>query len=300
MAGTLAFLALFCMVWMKIQAGVIIEDPTAASIQAFHRLEDNSLDVLVIGQSHSWVGIRADMLNEKGLNSYNYSGNWQKANTSVAFLKDALMTQKPKLVIFETYNVGIELNEDIKGFQGEMYTTKNIPSREIKYEYLQSVYKNKWLFYPEYELPLLIFHNNWKTWGTNYRTTEETIKDFVDSAGWLKNEDIKEIDISGEHGESPLNETGEKYLQQILSLCRGSGAELLLITLPTSSEFSYTLGVEQFAEKNQLKYLNYYDCVEECGFDGSSDFYDSAHLNMNGATKATEYLYDYLCENYVL
>lgn len=300
LAGIAVFLVLLLGILMRIQDGVMMEDPTDANVKAFHELENNSIDVLVIGQSHSWVGIRTDLLNEKGLRSYNYSGNWQKVNTSLAFLQDALITQKPKLVIFDTWNVGVELTTDMEAYQSEMYTTKNIPERKIKQEYLQSVYKSRQFFYPEYEIPLLVFHNNWKTPGKTYRVSEETIQGFSERAGWLENETVEEIEVSRESGEAPLNETGEKYLQEMTKLCRESGAELLLITLPTGAKFGYTAGVRKFAEENQLKYLNYTEHIEESGIDGKTDFYNVTHLNVSGASKATEYLYDYMCRNYDL
>ena len=59
-------------------------------IEAFHSLEDNSLDVIVYGSSHAWRGCDTRVMKDKySIAAYNYGCNWQKMNTIELFLKDS-------------------------------------------------------------------------------------------------------------------------------------------------------------------------------------------------------------------
>ena len=55
-----------------------------------------------------------------------------------------------------------------------------------------------------------------------------------------------------------------------------------------------------YLDQRGIKYLDFVkeDAVEKYEFDFSHDFYDKSHTNFCGAVKFTEYVSEYLVENY--
>lgn len=56
--------------------------------------------------------------------------------------------------------------------------------------------------------------------------------------------------------------------------------------------------MEGYAEKNDCKYLNLFEYVDEIGLDCEKDFSDTDHLNAKGAKKVTNFLGKYIVQNY--
>ena len=89
-------------------------------------------------------------------------------------------------------------------------------------------------------------------------------------------------------------------LDQMVSLCRENGTELLFVNIPWEGEFAYSEALSQYAEENSCAYLDLYTLTEEIGLDGQTDFADIGHLNASGGRKVGFFLADYLREHYDL
>ena len=87
-------------------------------------------------------------------------------------------------------------------------------------------------------------------------------------------------------------------------LCKENGIELVLIKAPSLYPYWYDeweTQIEEYAEENDLKYINFLNLIEETGLDFSKDTYDGGlHLNLSGAEKITEYLGEFLRNEYEL
>jgi hypothetical protein len=131
-----------------------------ASIDAFHDLEENTVEVIVYGSSHAWRGFDVmAMYEEYGIGAYNYGCNWQHINTTRLFIEDSFRTQKPKVILIETYKAG-ELLNDID-MNGEVLYTREISQFDGKQRYLKQVFGNKTYRYVSYYVPFVAFHSNW-------------------------------------------------------------------------------------------------------------------------------------------
>lgn len=76
------------------------------AVKAFHELDDNSVDVIVLGSSRAWKGCDTRVMqDEYGIKAYNYACNWQALNTTLLFLQDSIRIQSPKVVFVETGHV---------------------------------------------------------------------------------------------------------------------------------------------------------------------------------------------------
>lgn len=152
-------------------------------IDAFHSLDDDSLDVIVYGSSHAWKGCNTKYMSDKyNISAYNYGCNWQSINTTQLFIMDSLTTQKPKIICIETLFVN-NIEQD-KNLNGQIYYSSGIPDMKSKYKYLYRCFgkdPERWL---SYYLPIVMFHDNWnKIESENYYSFG--YQRFVDSRGYL-------------------------------------------------------------------------------------------------------------------
>jgi hypothetical protein len=102
----------------------------------------------------------------------------------------------------------------------------------------------------------------------------------------------------------PMGEKASLYFEKIVNLCKKKGIELVLVSAPYSiqeEERARLNTVKEYAEENQITYLDYVTNYEEIGIDFNTDFGDSAgHLNSNGIEKLTAAIGTYLRDNYDL
>lgn len=269
-------------------------------IEAFHSLEDNSLDVIVYGSSHAWKGCDTRVLRDKyNISAYNYGCNWQKLNTIELFLKDSLRTQSPKVVCIETYTVNTILQDT--DLQGEIYYTKPMKSFAGKQEYLKQCFGNDIERYASYYFPIIMFHDNW-----NAITYENFLKQgyerFIDSTGFLPSNAVYQCELPDYNtfAQWDIGEDAIKTLDEIVQVCNDNDIQIVFYTCPWEGEYHYSNALAEYAEKKGCAYLDLFQYYKETGLDGNSDFADSGHLNTNGAEKVADFLGKYIVENYDL
>ena len=77
--------------------------PTTSSYRQFYKMEPNSIDVLFFGSS---VCVNAfipqEIYNDYGIRSYNLGSEQQSIFLSYYWLKEALRSQKPQVVVLDT------------------------------------------------------------------------------------------------------------------------------------------------------------------------------------------------------
>ena len=98
------------------------DDVAIANVENFHKLPENSIDVIVYGSSHAWRNVNVDEMYDKyGIGAYNYAANWQHLDTTWLFVHDSLATQTPKVALIE--GMHINSNEFDTDMDGEIYYT---------------------------------------------------------------------------------------------------------------------------------------------------------------------------------
>ena len=77
-------------------------------------------------------------------------------------------------------------------------------------------------------------------------------------------------------------------------LCKEKGITLILIKAPSLYPYWYDeweTQVEDYADKNDLLYINFLELTDEVGIDYNTDTYDAGlHMNLSGAEKLSVYL----------
>lgn len=149
---------------------------------------------------------------------------------------------------------------------------------------------------------LLQYHTRWK---------DITLSDFSEHTDKYKGADFylqttpfeSVVLLNKTEKEIPPQVTLE-YLQKIITLCEEENIDLVLTGMPTYQDSYYRQKlynyIEEFAEKNNVEFINFYFLMNELGISWEKDFSDKMHLNYSAAQKVTNYLGMYLGKNYDL
>ena len=146
-----------------------------------------------------------------------------------------------------------------------------------------------------YIFPLLRYHDRWSQL-EKQDLTYWFKKDVVSDNGYLMQTGVKPLE--DEHVERPLvdynfGENAWYYLDKMTALCKEKGVQLVLIKAPALYPVwwdEWDAQIEEYAQKNDLLYINMLDYQDEIGIDWKTDTYDTGlHLNVYGAEKAARW-----------
>ena len=266
---------------------------------AFYELEEDSVDVLILGSSHAFVNINPAVIwDESGITTYNLCGSIAPMWNSYFYLKEALKTQTPQMVILECYSLLVdwEYMDDsriIKNTYGmnpsrdkaEAIMVSARPDRQLRFglEYVQyhgrytDLQKADYNAYlddrPQYENYL----------GYYFAGTETAFEDPGDV---------------NDGSRTPLPAKQEEYYRKILQLCNDQNIPMTVILAPYPDYGEYAAQIFNTASDIAAEYgcafLNCQEMADEIEIDWEHDFIFDNHLNYRGAEKLSLYLADYL------
>lgn len=273
-------------------------DKVMKSIDTFHSLEENSVDVLALGSSKCHRGFDSVEFEKRfGVSVYNYGGSWQQLGTSWLLAYDAFQTQKPEVVFIETYLISdamIDVDVD-----GQIWYTKRIPWSDAKKEFLERCFgsvEEHYGRYLDYFLPLLYSHENWEGISEGSFRRNSCDIDFLANRGFDPNYEVSPIEILSEVDDRKLSDEAKMLVDDIVELCHDNGADVVFFSAPFVGPVRFPSYFKQYAQENGCYYLNFFEHMEESGIDPETDFADMAHLNDKGAAKVADYLGEYLIE----
>jgi len=244
---------------------------------------------------------------------YNLSSNGASIEQLYFSLKEVLKTQKPKVVVIESYSfIPFDKQEFLYTFMHSaldgMHLSKNKVDA-IKY----NVPEDKRL---EYYLPFTLYHLRWKEEETlekakNIFTYEKKRSDFFGFQSVLyvhkEKEDFYQYitpDLLTDK-ELSLSKDRMKLLDNITKLCEENDIKLLFVNTPflKKETFSYIevhehlKGLESYTKENDIDIIDFSFLFEDIDLQ-HYDFSDVGHVNSSGAYKVSLYLSDYIKKNY--
>ena len=249
-------------------------------IYAIQREPEETIDILVLGDSLSYSSVSPMSLwNRYGYTAFVCGQPGQNMVESEELFRIALETQSPKVVILET-NVFFQDRLRGRTLNDTMDTLFN------------------------YYLPLFRGHDVWKSLVMKKEYAEigyTKYKGFPfrgDIKPYENGEYMKETDKKAE-----LSDKNIEHLQNIMDMCMECGADLILLGAPSPSNYNYSIhnAIAEYADKQELTYIDMNLMTDEIGIDWNTDTLDKGdHLNLSGAERVTEYLGRYLSDNYSL
>lgn len=269
-------------------------------IETFHDMPEDSIEVIGYGSSRMWRSIDSmEMYKNYGIGTYNYGAHWQQFNTTYLFFLDSLKTQSPKVVIFEMNNVNDIIENS--ALTGEIYYTKAIENKGARTEYLSQCFGDDIESYLSYYFfPILEFHSNWAN--INIMSIFEKTNDeyYYGTMGYFEFDIIGSVDPVDFSlvEELEIDEESIIVLDSIVDICNKNDIEIIFYTSPHADEFNYSVAITEYAEENDCVYFNMNDYLEEIEIDWTTDFKDISHLNDSGAEKVSNFLGEYIVNNY--
>jgi hypothetical protein len=254
--------------------------------------EDKDHDVIFLGDCEVYENFSPLVLwEEYGINAYIRGTAQQLVNQSYYVLEDTLKHETPDVVVFSV--LAVPLNEPAKESYNRM-TLDGLPWSNTKLDaILTSMTEEEQLL--DYVFPLLRYHS---------RITELTGEDFkylfhrdlVSHNGYYMRVDAKpatNIPSARPLADYTIHADQMMWLERIRALCEEKGVELVLVKAPSLYPHWYDqwdAQITEYAEKNDLLYVNLLAARDEIGLDFTTDTYDGGlHLNLAGAEKLSHY-----------
>lgn len=289
------------------------EDDPDRRAGLFFTLPKNTVDCLLVGTSHIYCGFDPEQIYEEtGLQSASIATSSQSYQNSYWLLKEALRKQQPKYVVMDIHSVTTAADEQVRNFR--LHYTSGIsimPDLSVNklLAYLDIKYHNTdWVenmtIYDAYGF--LEYKSEYTR--EQYRISElgnlliDPKKEYK-TLGFYPTTDIYPVEelvayISSEETIDFYQTQECEYLCKIKNLLDEKNIQLILVRAPyTMPEFDDKHLSEQaieWAEKEEIPFIDFFPLIGELGIDLQHDFRDSDHLNQWGAKKATKYLAEYL------
>lgn len=263
----------------------------------FYEMPENSVDVLILGSSHAFENINPLVLWQNyGIASYILGGSIQPMWNTYFYLKEALKTQTPKLIILEAYTTTanydfIDDSRIIKNTYGMKWSRDRIEAIKV------SAPQKRWL---EFLIPIFQEHILYASLSpadfptlTKQKYTMNMWLGFGCNMG-LNSFATPEISLANKNNFLPLSEKTEKYFRKTIELAKEHNIPIVVVKSPyagfNENDNSIYNSAEKIANEYGVKFINYNFQYERIGLDFSCDAADYSHLNYNGNTKFSKIL----------
>ena len=243
-------------------------------IWAFQAEPKDSLEVLAIGDSLLMCGYSPlDVWTRTGYTGFGCCTGNQRLTQSLRMLEAFCAVQSPKVVFLEADSLYHEIEDE------DILRDRVLPV-----------------------VPVLEYHDNWKIFSAkgflrapdySYLHPEKGTHFLYDQDPELPEQASGYMENRGES--EPIGARNLLYFRKIQDVCLKKGIQLVLVSVPSPSSWSYARhsAVEALANQYGLTYLDMN--LENLGIDWSSDkSTEGDHLNYLGTQKVSRFLGDYL------
>ena len=295
-------------------------DASKEIIQSFYEEEDDTIDVMYMGTSATNRYYNpGQAYEEAGVAAYNLAVMGMPMFFVPTLIDEVEKTQDPDLYIIEIRNVLKSKNEvtdaHIRRVTDSMKMSSNrFKAVEIALDYtegatgeLSNIDDEKLSYY----VPIVKYHSRATsgelTAGDVFMATgQSAVKGYVLSKLTVTQKAQKESVYSDKSGEMAPEMAAA--FEATLEACDGlkaEGKEVLFVLSPyvvKEGEMDKFNAAADMIRAHGFDYLNCNDeaVLEEMGINWETDYYNSKHVNYQGAEKYTRYLTKYIKENYEL
>lgn len=263
---------------------------------AFLAEPKDSIDVLFLGSSYAYCDWNPGvMYGESGLTGYVMGGSEQTVGITYYYLKEALKTQTPSVVMMEGTGLFFQPYQS--------YTQINVGYMPWGRSKLGAIRE---FSEPELRTGLLFdlcfYHDRWKELTAADLKKALPVRRADDFKGYTPVEGVF-VSETGVPAVSGAIRSEEDYLanlktfERIAALCREEGIDLVVTMNPTYGQFSpeiYSRLEQDVLAAGAGRFVNWADAFEEIGLDAALHLYDGGHLNQAGAAIFSRFTGQYL------
>ena len=276
-----------------------VTDVVEGALIAEYYEEEKDHDVVFIGDCEVYENFSPVVLwEEYGINSYIRGSAQQLIWQSYYLLEDTLRYEKPDVVVFNI--LSMKYNEPQKEAYNRM-SLEGMRWSASKVKAIQASMTDNEEFL-DYVFPILRYHSRWSE--LNARDVEYMFQtEKVSHNGYYMRVDVKPaVNVPGGKilADYQFGDNAYSYLDKMTQLCKENDIQLILIKAPSLYPYWYDeweAQMEEYAAKNELRYINFLELTEEVGLDFNTDTYDAGlHLNLSGAEKLSRYFGEILVQ----
>ena len=275
------------------------------NIAGFYSEEKNSLDMVYIGGSAAFVYYESlKAYEDRGLASYVYGANTMQAELYKYMIKDILKTQDPEVILIDArafqYRDEDQPPTDIAYlnlFTGMRYSLNRFEAIEdtVK-KYLNDETIN-------YHFDIARYHSSAMEFDINTPIRRLFNKKVNELRGFCFIQKIAPIKrhYFETNNAKPMSPETVDILNDLLKYLKSTNKKYLFVVSPYEElkshkeNFNY---LKNRVEEAGFNFIDTNDYIDEMKIDYNTDFYNNNHVNIYGAEKFTQFLTDYLYENY--
>ena len=263
-------------------------------------------DILYFGSSLVMYGINPlEIWNEYGITSYNWANPQCTLPSTYWKLKNVLDYETPKLVVVDCFYSNYTYKTYSRYRIHEAFDA--FPFSYTKWLAINDLMKDEakmedGLIYTDSErysvlFPLFEYHTRW-----GELEKRDFVSEFVDTKGCEFEINVAEpIEISNTSEKTEITEdmVGVIYLERVIEECQNRDIPILLTYLPFPTDETWKKEsnmIQDIADKYGVNYINFTN-LDVVNY--QTDYSDSySHMNISGQKKVSEYLGQYILENY--
>jgi hypothetical protein len=299
----LFFVILVCLCILTLFLLTPKRDFGAGSMLNFYAQPKDTIDVLAVGTSMTYAGVNTNVLWANwGYSVYDLASAEQQYWNTYFYLKEALKTQHPKVILLDAKPATYQDDKTKSG--RTIMSTFGILSPVTRIEAIRETAGTQWL---DYVFGFPQIHSQWK----------QLSLDRFTAASWTGGRSSNwkgfiERDITERHDKPSLvwtsikrniNAREEEFFFKICDLAKENGIKLLLVAYPNpdyASDHMFYNALWALADERGVPHLNLNDPEGHYKFRYSTEFADWQHLNTLGSIKLSKILGTYLQEHYDL
>lgn len=271
---------------------------------------EGNLDVIYVGGSSAFTYFQPlKAWNDCGFTSYNYATNSQQSDGPEFYIKEALKTHDPSLFIVEmrefiSYDPGVYEPALRNGSDSMNWWSVN------RWQYINNYLK----YHPAGEdTDVLSFYFDIAKYHTNLvNLSSQTAWEYSDNIERCASKGFRWIDAYDRLSEPTDYLTDERIeipqesvelLNRLLDYCDKQNLQILFVVAPkmvSAAEMGKYNTLKDIIEARGYQFLNTNEFYDEMSFDFSTDVYNGYHVNCFGAEKYTQFIEEYLVNNYDL
>ena len=241
--------------------------------------EDNTIDVIMYGDSESIASTMPNRLKEKyDISAYICGTSGQSMPDTCRIAYETLKRQKPKIVILEANNIYNPV-----GIAVPIARVVNVI------------------------LPVTEYHNRWKNvnkkdfFGKKEYTYRDENKGYHYVGKTDPADDSHYMEYTDEKESVP--KLNKLYVKIMKKYSEAKGAKFAIVSVPSCKNWNYKKhnGMKEFTEKENIEFLDLNELKDEVKINWKEDTGDKGdHVNYKGAEKVTDYLGEWLKKKNIL
>lgn len=267
------------------------------NIRSFYAQEKNSLDVVFVGSSRIYCNVNPTVLwEEYGIKSFDFATSGQNISTAPLFVKEVFKYQNPSAVVIEVSQ--FDDGNPIYGNDMLWATTGLRPSLD----------KYKYIWQRSYESDRVHFVLNFPVYHHLYSDIEKDDQLYYSDFGFPETGSMGNKGYMANYSKIPQEEPKElrvdntdvtdetiAAIEECRDICEKNGSKLIMFYAPSREKDSFTR-LTEYAENNNVIYINANECSDKLKVDYQEDFIDNLHLSYYGANRVSSFLGDCLME----